>query len=413
MSEQKIKTIYNLCGLDSEKSPKKQCDTILGLLKEFNSRSQIKIDKAQLVPNTFLNNLNRLRNNTQTLNLKLLLSDGKKCYQEYQTNESKEQFLTSLQTKCILHKHENIPKKKYIKTKNGFEYNIDELVNSIILRNSPIEPADVTNTLYIWDTQGEEEMIIGHPGLDQELKDLYILQKEHTHDKNVAIFDIFRRNPKILDYIGEYGLVLLNFKLDKDMGEQSHVMINKLLDIVGNDDYKILLEYMVVDMRTINSILQECQQNSINTVECGYYLVLMYLQCYYECYGGEGGRGGRAHNLLPYFTDMSEYSADVLYIGTCVVPEITATAPNMLTIESAALREYKHVVILFLPQWNKKRLFLSNMMIMNDNVVEEFGEHKKLDPNLMRVIQDQGFTNPNLTVELYKLYAKLHSGLNQ
>ena len=66
---------------------------------------------------------------------------------------------------------DDIPHDKYIKLSNGYCYDIEELIEAMILSNDENKnPSDSSNITKIWKDDKEKDKIIKHKGLDPEIK---------------------------------------------------------------------------------------------------------------------------------------------------------------------------------------------------------------------------------------------------
>ena len=120
---------------------------------------------------------------------------------------------------------ENIPKEKYIKTHNGFEYNIDDLISIIQRNKTNIEPFDVRSKLTVWNNVNEENSIIAHPGLSPEIRTMYLDEKNKLYEDENELSNLMIQNINVLDNIGKYGIILLNIKITQEISE--HIQTKK------------------------------------------------------------------------------------------------------------------------------------------------------------------------------------------
>jgi len=481
MKSQTLEKIHKLCTTSvSERSDQGKAQTVTKD-HSFNSDEQshkkadiIKIlqfnlDKEEesanlpplLNPNkySFVTLLHHKRGLDNNINMNMIVADGYKSYNQYQHNRHKANSCSDLKHHITFDDYtKQIPKAKHVCTRNGHQYDIDDLVKSLLNNDSVREPR---NNDSLWTTDSEEHMIIGHPGLSHELRSSYILKKELQADNHKQICAFIKRQPDILNIIGKYGTLFLNIRLDSDAFLNC---CSKLLTIIGDDDKNPVLQFELFPNTKFRNILIDAINEKPSPQEFGYYLILLYFKVYHLL---RSGMCSTTHEyvdhtsllqqpedsgipLLPYFIDLSHSHAmrtkksyisnndqqychdNIAYAGAVTIPLIDFNGKDkMIECPTQSLSSIKalgkyHNVFLYLPTIDPHRLILTSQTL-SDNLREDFecpqptakNKDQGLDlesyyPHLIKLIdQKHGFTNPYLTDQYIKLFFSLHHGLNQ
>ena len=340
-----LSKIHNICFDCKNKSDNEECcNNLIELLKNnYNHHDNI----DNIIVKNCSNFLSCCKNhnydsvsNNQDISIKQVVSDGHKLHHQFLDNKRTTQFVNDF---MILNKFdnyiENIPKEKYIKTHNGFEYNIDDLISIIQRNKTNIEPFDVRSKLTVWNNVNEENSIIAHPGLSPEIRTMYLDEKNKLYEDENELSNLMIQNINVLDNIGKYGIILLNIKITQEIYEHILDLIKNNFDIIGENIYN----YQIFPNKSVNEIiLQEFINN--NHKRCGYYLILLYFKLYNLI------NKSQKHTILPFF--MSFDSVHKLYIGAVAVPQIN------LPKQDQTFR-----IFIYCPELQSNKLLITNHLI--------------------------------------------------
>jgi len=116
---------------------------------------------------SFITLLNHKRCKDSAVNMHTIISDGYKVYNQFISNQHDMSKLNNFRQHFAFNNyHQSIPLNKFIKTKHGHEYNVDDLV-LLMLANNDHDPNDSDHHDYLFSNETEENIIIGHPGLSE------------------------------------------------------------------------------------------------------------------------------------------------------------------------------------------------------------------------------------------------------
>ena len=262
---------------------------------------------------------------------------------------------------------ENIPKEKYIKTRNGFEYNIDDLISIIQRNKTNIEPFDINSTLTVWSNINEENSIIAHPGLSPEIRTMYLDEKNKLYEDENELSNLIIQNLNVLDNIGKYGIILLNIELSHDYVENLLQNFTNDLNTIG----ELLYNYQMFPNKSVNQIILQDFLN--NYKRTGYYLILLYFKLYNLI------NKSQKHSVLPFF--MSFDTVHNLYIGTVVVPQINVAKQNQT-----------FRIFIYCPELQSNKLLITNHSIGSDKIyrtnsgIDLFNTFPELENNINNFI---------------------------
>lgn len=315
---------------------------------------------------SFVTLMNHKRQKDSKVNMNTIVADGYKLYNQYRGNRHRASVLNNFRYRYSFDDYSRrIPKHKFIRTKNGVEYDVDDLVLLLMTNANNLEPIDITERRSVCENESEENMILGHPGLSSELRTQYmeIKKKRVTNIKEVCelLKSTGGTGDTILENLGKYGVLFANIKLSN---EQYCSYMDNLITLIGNDVDSPLLNYEVIPEVTFKSILIAARHEKPSQVEFGYYLMLVYFQLITHCNKLECDEYG----WLPYFRDLSPECGGTVYAGTIVHPDeidINKLQSSNKTMFSK-LKDYKHNLLLYIPEIDPYRLIITNVTISND-----------------------------------------------
>ena len=345
-----LSKIYNICFDSKNNSDIEDCCNNLIELLQNNYNHHDNIDSI-IVKNcsSFLsccNTHNYEFDSSQDISIKQVVSDGHKLYHQFLDNNNTTNHINEF---IMLNKFdnytENIPKEKYIKTRNGFEYNIDDLISIIQRNKTNIEPFDINSTLTVWNNINEENSIIAHPGLSPEIRTMYLDEKNKLYEDENELSNLIIQNLNVLDNIGKYGIILLNRELSNDYIENLLQNFTNDLNTIG----ELLYNYQMFPNKSVNQIILQDFLN--NYKRTGYYLVLLYFKLYNLI------NKSQKHSVLPFF--MSFDTVHNLYIGTVAVPQINVAKQNQT-----------FRIFIYCPELQPNKLLITNHSIGSDKSLD-------------------------------------------
>lgn len=343
-----LSKIYNICFDCKNNSDNEDCCNNLIELLQNNYNHHDNIDNI-IVKNcsSFLsccNTHNYYPDSSQDISIKQVISDGHKLHHQFLDNNHITNHINEF---IMLNKFdnytENIPKEKYIKTRNGFEYNIDDLISIIQRNKTNIEPFDINSTLTVWNNNNEENSIIAHPGLSPEIRTMYLDEKNKLYEDENELSNLIIQNLNVLDNIGKYGIILLNRELSHDYVENLLQNFTNDLNTIG----ELLYNYQIFPNKSVNQIILQDFLN--NYKRTGYYLVLLYFKLYNLI------NKSQKHTILPFF--MSFDTVHNLYIGTVAVPQINVAKQNQT-----------FRIFIYCPELQSNKLLITNHSIGSDKI---------------------------------------------
>ena len=98
--------------------------------------------------------------------------------------------------------------------------------------NNQYDPRESSNNYYLFNNESEEQRIIAHPGLSEELRLKYISNKKYRIDQDLGVCEFIQTHPNILNIIGQYGLLFLNVKLSEN---EFIKFIRNFMNKIGDD----------------------------------------------------------------------------------------------------------------------------------------------------------------------------------
>ena len=363
-----LSKIYNICFDSKNNSDIEDCCNNLIELLQNNYNHHDNIDSI-IVKNcsSFLsccNTHNYYPDSSQDISIKQVVSDGHKLHHQFLDNNHITNYINEF---IMLNKFdnyiENIPKEKYIKTRNGFEYNIDDLISIIQRNKTNIEPFDINSTLTVWSNINEENSIIAHPGLSPEIRTMYLDEKNKLYEDENELSNLIIQNLNVLDNIGKYGIILLNIELSHDYVENLLQNFTNDLNTIG----ELLYNYQMFPNKSVNQIILQDFLN--NYKRTGYYLILLYFKLYNLI------NKSQKHSVLPFF--MSFDTVHNLYIGTVAVPQINVAKQNQT-----------FRIFIYCPELQSNKLLITNHSIGSDKIyrtnsgIDLFNTFPELENNI-------------------------------
>ena len=395
---------------------KTKCSEILSLLRENVTKKAIIFPKntEQTRHWSFVTSLNNARathnDSTESLNLKTVMSDGYRLYNQYMDNKNTSQYINNFHRLTKFNNYvSTIPKEKYIKTKNGFEYNIDDLVTMIIKNNSHLEPYDIDSKTYLWDSPNEENSILGHPGLSEELRSTYLDRKYAKESNQKQMCAIFEQNPDILDIIGKFGILFLNVNIGQEHSELFSDKLQTSLATFGS----VIQDYHLFPNKSVSDIIITPMADN-NFKESGYYLVLLYLKLHNLC---RTAGCPNVPDVLPFFKMYTDNQCTTtVYCGTLSIPLIDIKN-NVSEIDFSTIANIRHKIFIYIPDLENDKLIITTHTI-NSDIREDFVESgidlNQLCPSLIEEINKEGafFNNAALSKQYTDLYNQIQSNLH-
>jgi hypothetical protein len=124
---------------------------------------------------------------------------------------------------------DEMDKETFIKTAAGYCYDVNDLVNFLIVardRNSdPIE-----NSQKIWNDDIEKATILSHPGLEKEMLNNYYKMLENIQQEKIKRLEIMWDQRNVLQQIGETGFVCLSSDQISEFGDQGFEYAPRAID---------------------------------------------------------------------------------------------------------------------------------------------------------------------------------------
>ena len=433
-----ISYIHNICcgrdpvGCDDCHNSKKSSDEanigeILKILRHNLNQNLLTLPPVSKTKvHSFTTLLNHKRCKDSSVNMHTIISDGYKVYNQFVSNQHDMTKLNNFRQHFAFNNyHQSIPLNKTIKTKHGHEYNVDDLV-LLMLANNDHDPNDRDHLDYLFSNETEENIIIGHPGLSEELRAQYMSVKKTIESNKAALCSFMNNNPDILNTIGQFGLLFMNFNMTDDIFK---MFINNFMNRIGNDVNSPLLQYEIFKTITFKSILISAANEKPSPEEFGYYLILLYFSIFDIC--------TRAYknpqlSLLPYFINITSKCNTPAYVGCFINKPLDPSAitpdPSSSTLKSLGT----HGVFVYIPSRFPNQLVATSYNVSND-LKERFGgdqpsavtdpvssQHQPyhLDLNkyckgFTELLDNSDLYSQNLSNELIKLYFSLQSDLNQ
>ena len=383
-----LSKIYNICfdsvnNSDNEES----CNNIIELFKNnYNYHHNIQ-DIIDNNCSSFLSCCNTHNCNfdsSQDISIKQVVSDGHKLHHQFLDNNNTTNHINEF---IMFNKFdnytENIPKEKYVKTRNGFEYNIDDLISIIHRNKTNIEPFDINSTLTVWNNINEENSIIAHPGLSPEIRTMYLDEKNKLYEDENQLSNIIIQNINVLDNIGKYGIILLNIELSHDYVENLFHKITNDFNTIG----ELLYNYQIFPNKSVNQIILQDFLN--NYKRSGYYLVLLYFKLFNLI------NNSQKHPILPFF--MYFNTVHNLYVGTVAVPQFNLDK-----------QPQKFRIFIYCPELRSNKLLITNHLIDYDKSIDTtksgidlFDTFPELDNNIHDFIS---FDFSNIYLDLFNSF---------
>lgn len=177
---------------------------------------------------------------------------------------------------------------KYIRLSNGYCYDIDELVQTMIMsKDRNINPSDPSNLTPIWMNEVEKESIINHEGLDKSIRKSYkaMIDIEKKSEEKI-LESIANDSPVILNKIAETGFHCLNDNItswsvdDPELFQKAQKMLIELRDTIRKSKLKLFYERMHVGMIELGTTLDNAHLECIHGV--GLKLLTIYCTFYYR-----------------------------------------------------------------------------------------------------------------------------------
>jgi hypothetical protein len=343
-----LSKIYNICFDSENKSDNENCcNNLIELLQNnYNHHDNIQDIIVNNCSSFLSSSKTHNYNLSQDISIKQVISDGHKLHHQFLDNNHTTNHINEF---IMMNKFdnyiENIPKEKYIKTRNGFEYNIDDLISIIQRNKTNIEPFDINSTLTVWNNINEENSIIAHPGLSSEIRTMYLDEKNKLYEDENQLSNLIIQNLNVLDNIGKFGIILLNLQLSHDYVENLFHNFTNDLNTIG----ELLYNYQIFPNKSVNQIILQDFLN--NYKRTGYYLVLLYFKLYILI------NNSQKHTILPFF--MSFDAVHNLYIGTVAVPQINVAKQN-----------HKFRIFIYCPELQPNKLLITNQMISSDKSLD-------------------------------------------
>jgi len=372
---------------------------------------------------SFITLLNHKRNKNSAVNMNTIISDGYKVYNQYISNQHDMSKLNNFRQQFAFENYKaQIPHDKSIKTKHGHQYNVDDLV-LLMLANNDHDPNDHEHSDYLFANETEENIILGHPGLSEELRSQYIATQKKIQDNKTKLCAFINSYPDILDCIGQFGILFMNFRLSN---ETYKMFIHNFMNKIGDDLESPLLQYELFKTITFKSILISAANEKPSPEEFGYYLILLYFSIFDICSMVDAFTGA----MLPYFRNITSKCNTPVYAGTVIDQPIDIKKFDNDNPSSSVLKMLgRHSVFVYIPRRFPNQLVLTSYAVSNA-LREDFGDatavtemftkqvpyYLNLDDycaGFRQLLDHSGIDNQNQSNELVKLYFSLQSDLNQ
>jgi hypothetical protein len=362
-----------------------------------------------------------------------IISDGYKVHNQFVSNQHDMAKLNNFREHFAFNNYqESIQQNKFIKTKHGHEYNVDDLV-LLMLANNDHDPNDRDHSDYLFSNETEENIIIGHPGLSEELRSRYMSVKKNIESNKLLLCSFIEQHPDILDTIGQFGLLFMNFNMTDEIFK---MFIHNFIHKIGDDVDSPLLQYELFKTITFKSILISAANEKPSPEEFGYYLILLYFSIFEIC--GQQRVDKRFQlAMLPYFINITSKCNTLAYVG-CFINKPISIEQLERNPTAAALKSYgSHGVFVYIPSRFPNQLVATSYSVTND-LKEHFGNaapavsnpltqqptrqqpghsyHLNLDEyckGFTELLDNNDLHSQNLSLALIKLYFSLQSDLNQ
>ena len=415
-----ISTIYDICAdnqvgdnqvgdnqVGDNQGDQRQC--IANSLKKTYYGDKLHLPKTvNSKQHSFITLLNHQRNKPCKLSISSIISDGYKVNNQFVGNQYNLGNITRFRDKIIFPDYiQSIPSGKRVTTKHGHIYNIDDLILFILSGNNT-EPND--STCQLFDSEKDENLLIAHPGLSEELRSRYILKKNNRYQKQIALQQYIDNNPDVFNQIGYYGIIFLNFKLIQD-DFKTYVtnFVSKIGDIVSSP----LLDFELFDTISFKSIITSAMHDKPAPEEFGYYLILLYLTIY----------SFSPHlPLLNCFKNLSSKCDTDVIIAPIVHNQIVVTDKiNLANPSTAALQNIgDYSLFASIPQRFSKQLVLTSYNLHDNQVTHTKSFNKSYYVNLDEycegfdnLVNKINYNSIDISREFLNIYLNIHQDLNQ
>jgi len=278
---------------------------------------------------------------------------------------------------------DDIDEDKYIRLSNGYCYDIDELVQTMIMsKDRNINPSDPSNLTPIWKDENEKESIVNHKGLDKSIRQSYMLMIDvETKNDGKILQEISSDSSEILNKIAETGFHCLNdnitsWDVDKpELFQKAQKMLINLRESIRKSKLKVFYERMHVGMIELGTTLDNAHLECIHGI--GLKLLTIYCTFYY--------RISRIKSLLvsPFVYPITKGGKEFIVAGMDTVSKIIYL--KLITVYSSS---FKHIGKILYDKQSKEYVVVDDTDITPDwrkyintnktNLVRFFGTEKKV-----------------------------------
>jgi len=249
--------------------------------------------------------------------------------------------------------------------------------------------------------------------------------KKKIESNKIALCSFIEQHPDILDTIGQFGLLFMNFNINHDAFK---MFIHSFMNKIGDDIESPLLQFELFKTITFKSILISAANEKPSPEEFGYYLILLYFSIFDICTHAQADSLSHL-SMLPYFINITSKCNTLAYVGTCINKPLEMTRLDPHPAASTLKALGSHSVFVYIPSRFPNQLVATSYAVSND-LKERFGD-KQPSQAVTEPVQPyhlnlneycKGFTelldnsdlySQNLSLELIKLYFLLQSDLNQ
>ncbi|MDD4930602.1 MAG: NADAR domain-containing protein [Candidatus Colwellbacteria bacterium] len=232
-----------------------------------------------------------IKDGKKSANMKMICENMKKRYgfkDDDLPSKPKVRSCKNRETSISMTDVDDIDDIKYIRLSNGYCYDIDELVQTMIMsKDRNINPSDPSNLTPIWMNEIEKESIINHEGLDKSIRKSYkaMVDIERKSDEKI-LESIASDSSTILNMVAETGFHCLNDNItswavdDPELFQKAQKMLIELRNKIHKSKFKVFYERMHVGMLELGTTLDNAHLECIHGV--GLKLLTIYCTFFYR-----------------------------------------------------------------------------------------------------------------------------------